>query len=552
MSTDGRHVPAGRLGGGADVVDDRAAHPPPAGRRRRGPAGRHRVDRRRRQVPPRPAPGRERGARRSTSTRVAEPLPLGPRYRRLFAASTISNLGDGVGVIAYPWLASAITRNPLLIALVAVVQRLPWLLFTLPAGVHHRPPRPAPDHDRRQRRAGRAHAAAWPSPCSPARASCRRPTRSTRSSAPSGSSTCCCSWPRCCSARARCSTTTPPRRSCPSIVETPELEQANGRLYSAEMVANQFVGPPLAGAAPRRRLRPAVRRRRRVVRRRRPGSDHRHRRHAAPGAGTAAAGRAPAVAGRAGRGLPLAVAPRPAAHAGDHARRPQPARQRQRRRVRAVRPGGARHVGRRVRHLLHGRPPSAGVVGGWPAAPVIKRIGSGGSLGADAVGRRRSAPSSPASCRAGRSPPCCCSCRLFTVVLWNVITVSLRQAIIPDGMLGRVNSVYRFFGWGAIPIGALIGGLHGRRRWTARCRGSAALRAPWIVAGGGPAGGRRRRRPAPHDGPDRRRPGRRRRPPPQVRSTPRPANLEQAQVAQTRVLVAPGFFVCTDVRSTRF
>ena len=62
-------------------------------------------------------------------------MSLGASYRKLFAASTISNLGDGVGVIAYPWLASAVTRNPLLIALVAVVQRLPWLLFTLPAGV---------------------------------------------------------------------------------------------------------------------------------------------------------------------------------------------------------------------------------------------------------------------------------------------------------------------------------------------------------------------------------------------------------------------------------
>ena len=60
---------------------------------------------------------------------------LGPNYYRLFSASTISNLGDGIGVVAYPWLASAITRNPLLIALVAVVQRLPWLLFSLPAGV---------------------------------------------------------------------------------------------------------------------------------------------------------------------------------------------------------------------------------------------------------------------------------------------------------------------------------------------------------------------------------------------------------------------------------
>ena len=82
---------------------------------------------------------------------------LGASYRKLFAASTISNLGDGVGVIAYPWLASAVTRNPLLIALVAVVQRLPWLLFTLPAGV-------ITDRNdrrrlmaRRQHRAGRAH-----------------------------------------------------------------------------------------------------------------------------------------------------------------------------------------------------------------------------------------------------------------------------------------------------------------------------------------------------------------------------------------------------------
>ena len=66
---------------------------------------------------------------------MAEKIKLGPRYWRLWGASVISNLGDGVGVIAYPWLASAVTRNALLIALVAVVQRLPWLVFTLPAGV---------------------------------------------------------------------------------------------------------------------------------------------------------------------------------------------------------------------------------------------------------------------------------------------------------------------------------------------------------------------------------------------------------------------------------
>ena len=60
---------------------------------------------------------------------------LGRNYFRLFNAAIISNLGDGVGLVAYPWLASAITRNPFLIAMIVVVQRLPWLLFALPAGV---------------------------------------------------------------------------------------------------------------------------------------------------------------------------------------------------------------------------------------------------------------------------------------------------------------------------------------------------------------------------------------------------------------------------------
>ena len=62
-------------------------------------------------------------------------LPLGKSYWRLWSAHAISNLGDGVTAIAYPWLASAVTRSPFLIALIAVASRLPWLIFTLPAGV---------------------------------------------------------------------------------------------------------------------------------------------------------------------------------------------------------------------------------------------------------------------------------------------------------------------------------------------------------------------------------------------------------------------------------
>ena len=42
---------------------------------------------------------------------------------------------------------------------------------------------------------------------------------------------------------------------------------------------------------------------------------------------------------------------------------------------------------------------------------------------------------------------------------WNVIAVSLRQSIVPDRLLGRVNSVYRLLAWGTMPLGALIGGV---------------------------------------------------------------------------------------------
>ena len=62
---------------------------------------------------------------------------------------------------------------------------------------------------------------------------------------------------------------------------------------------------------------------------------------------------------------------------------------------------------------------------------------------------------------------------IFSVV-WNIITVSLRQQIIPDHLLGRVNSVYRFLGWGSMPLGALAGG------WLAEVFG---LRAPWLIGG---------------------------------------------------------------------
>jgi len=61
--------------------------------------------------------------------------PLGRSYWKLWLATAISNLGDGVSMVAYPWLASAVTRSPILIAAAGFASRLPWLIFTLHAGV---------------------------------------------------------------------------------------------------------------------------------------------------------------------------------------------------------------------------------------------------------------------------------------------------------------------------------------------------------------------------------------------------------------------------------
>ena len=70
-------------------------------------------------------------------SRVGEwllPARLGPQYRRLLAASWISNLGDGILLAASPLLVASQTHDPLLVALAPMLQALPWLLFGLYAG----------------------------------------------------------------------------------------------------------------------------------------------------------------------------------------------------------------------------------------------------------------------------------------------------------------------------------------------------------------------------------------------------------------------------------
>ena len=70
----------------------------------------------------------------------------------------------------------------------------------------------------------------------------------------------------------------------------------------------------------------------------------------------------------------------------------------------------------------------------------------------------------------------------FGSVLWNVQAVSIRQALIPDNLLGRVNSVYRLLALGLNPIGAIFGGAIVKILDSSFSR-EFALRFPFLLSG---------------------------------------------------------------------
>jgi MFS family permease len=57
---------------------------------------------------------------------------------------------------------------------------------------------------------------------------------------------------------------------------------------------------------------------------------------------------------------------------------------------------------------------------------------------------------------------------------WNVVTISLRQRLVPRDLLGRVTSVYRMIAFAAGPLGAVLAG------WLAH---QTTLRTPYVVFG---------------------------------------------------------------------
>jgi MFS family permease len=60
---------------------------------------------------------------------------MGTGFRWLLGSSWTSNIGDGIALAAGPLLVASQTDSAFLVALAAMLQRLPWLVFGLWAGV---------------------------------------------------------------------------------------------------------------------------------------------------------------------------------------------------------------------------------------------------------------------------------------------------------------------------------------------------------------------------------------------------------------------------------
>ncbi len=362
---------------------------------------------------------------------------LGGNYWKLWTASVVSNLGDGVAQIAYPWLASLLTRNPALIAGVALAQRLPWLVFSLHAGVI------VDRGDRRQLMVwmntirfvvtvGVTIAVAAGVMVIPALYVAALALGTAEVIYDNSSQT-----------------------ILPRIVSKDRLERANGNLWGAEMIMNQFVGPPLGGFL----IAVAI---------------------AVPfGVDAVTFGLSALLIGLIGGTFRTAPADDAPAE-----RRPMRTdiaeglrwlwRHKLIRRL-AILLGIMNGIGTamfaievlfaqeilgldaRGFGLLATASAIGGVVGSQIAPNITKRIGPGPSLyltlfagGVTGVGIGLTSNAFVVAAMF--------FVFMFTAVVWNVITVSLRQSVIPDHLLGRVNSVYRLFGWGSMPIGAAIGG----------------------------------------------------------------------------------------------
>lgn len=354
-------------------------------------------------------------------------------FRRLWAASTASNLGDGVLIAAVPLLARESTDSPVAIGLVAAAATAPWLLFGLVAGVV------VDRHDRLRTmvvadvlRAGLLAltavivAAGDPSLPMLAAAVFALGVGETVFD-------------------------TAAQAVLPRIVDRDGLEAANGRLFAGQLVANGFLGPPLGGvlvaaatAAPlavdaATFAASALLLRGLVPREVRPPRTEATRISADLREGLAWLWRHETV-----RALAIGAAVVNLAHTAALA-------------VLVVLVRDELGASATTYGLVLGVSAVGGVVGTAVSASVTARLGRRNalivSLAAFTAGLAVTAAAPhPAAVAIGLA--------LFGVggEVWNVVAVSYRQARVPEHLLGRVMATYRFVAYGAMPLGAAAGG----------------------------------------------------------------------------------------------
>ncbi|MCV3270072.1 MFS transporter [Roseobacter sinensis] len=361
-------------------------------------------------------------------------------YLKLITASGATNLADGIAGVAFPWLATLLTRDPLLIGLVAFAGRLPWLLLAVPAGV-------LTDRADRRRLIVQADCFRLVLALGVVGLILSLPTAPAPEAVlPYILALSALAFLLGCAEVVRDNAA---QTLMPALVQKDDLEKANGQLWSVETILGRFVGPPLAGLLIGFSL-------------------------LTPFFMNAVAFALAAlmiwfVV------LPPRIAP--------------PKRSWRDETLEGLRWLWTRPVLRRLAVSL-------GIINGLSMLALVvlvlvsqERLGLSASgygllLTAGAVGGVLGGflcPAIVSQIGAQRSltlalglipipfliiglfaDPLTVAVALFfqtlVAALWNVVTVSYRQRSIPDDLLGRVNSVYRFFGWGTMSLGALLGG----------------------------------------------------------------------------------------------
>ena len=390
---------------------------------------------------------------------MAMPLLVRNRnYRLLLPAGTLTNLGDGVIALALPWLATLMSRDPLAIAAVAAAGRMPWLLFALPSGV-------IIDRTDRRKLIARADMI---------RAGIVTAIMMLALSEPVAGAVWLLAGLAFLLGSAEVMRDNAAQTILPSIVAPADLEVANGQMWSAEQLMGQFIGPPLAGVL--------------------------------IGLGIAVPfgldGAALVFA--AGMVWLITLPPQltnsarfwPALVEGINWMRKDRLLFRF-----AVTLGMVNFLFSMATTITilfsqeilglsaaeHGLLLSAvatGAVAGSLGAPLITK-----GIGAQAALYLSFLTWGMAYAAIGLSSTAWvvgAAMALFMAasMLWNVITVSWRQRRIPAELLGRVNSIYRFFGWGSMSLGAIAAGILVSLIETEAGR-EMALRGPFVVAAAG-------------------------------------------------------------------